>query len=97
MIAGSQYYVTFDGQFIQFAGSCTYLLARDFVRDQFAVLIKYDPDHNNLHHQIILLIGKEPIIVDLFKNVSITKLHLFFISFMINITSNYFNTRITKR
>ena len=70
MIAGSQYFVTFDGHFIQFAGNCTYLLARDFLRDEFAVLVKYNRDEKTPHHQIIVLIGKKPIIVDLFKDVS---------------------------
>lgn len=70
MIVGSQYYVTFDGHFIQFAGNCTYLLARDFLRDEFAVLVRYNQDDKTIHHQIIVLIGKNPIIVDLFEDVS---------------------------
>ncbi|XP_043484877.1 apolipophorins [Leptopilina heterotoma] len=70
MIVGAQNLITFDGHFIQFAGSCTYLLARDFVREQFAVLIKYveDSSSENITHQIIVLFGKQSVVVDLFKD-----------------------------
>lgn len=87
MIVGAQNLITFDGHFIQYAGSCTYLLARDFVREQFAVLIKYDEDSNskNITHQIIVLFGRQSVVVDLFKDVSLnnTKNSNFSISYNI--------------
>lgn len=73
MIVGSQHFVTFDGRHIDFAGSCTYLLAGDFVRNHFAVLIEYDrePNSDRITHRIIVLIGRKAIELDVFKDVSI--------------------------
>lgn len=70
MIAGGQHYMTFDGRYYEFSGECTYLLAQDFVRQQFAVLIKYVVDGDKLNHQIIVLIGGKAIQLDVFNNVS---------------------------
>lgn len=69
MIIGSQHYVTFDGRYFDFAGSCTYLLAKDFVHDTFAVLVKYNQGED-ITHQIIVLIGNNAIELDLFNDVS---------------------------
>lgn len=69
MIIGSQHYVTFDGRYFDFAGSCTYLLAKDFVHDTFAVLVKYNQGEE-ITHQIIVLIGNNAIELDLFNDVS---------------------------
>ncbi|XP_076235875.1 apolipoprotein lipid transfer particle [Calliopsis andreniformis] len=68
MIIGLQHFTTFDGQHLNFIGPCTYLLARDFVRDTFTILIKYDlrPDH--LTHKIIILIGQNAIELNLFDD-----------------------------
>ncbi|EFN78662.1 Apolipophorins [Harpegnathos saltator] len=67
MIIGSQHYVTFDGRYFDFVGSCTYLLARDFVSDTFAVLVKYNQGEE-ITHQIIVLIGNSAIELDLFND-----------------------------
>ncbi|XP_014209253.1 apolipophorins [Copidosoma floridanum] len=42
MIIGPQYLKTFDGKFLKINGSCTYLLAKDFIDDRFSVLISYN-------------------------------------------------------
>nr|XP_012235380.1 PREDICTED: uncharacterized protein LOC105679739 [Linepithema humile] len=68
MIVGSQHYVTFDGRHFDFAGNCTYLLAKDFVRNTFAILVKYDRQAEKITHQIIVLIGNNAIELDLFNN-----------------------------
>jgi hypothetical protein len=41
-ITGSQHFVTFDRKFYEFAGECSYLLARDFIDKTFSVVVNYD-------------------------------------------------------
>lgn len=70
MIIGSQDFVTFDGRHVTFAKPGTYLLARDFVRDTFTILIKYDLQSDQVTHKIIILIGKNAIELNIFDDVS---------------------------
>lgn len=72
MIVGPQHFITFDGRHYDFSGSCTYLLARDFVNNDFAVLISYErqADRETITHRIIVLIGTKVIELDVFKDVS---------------------------
>lgn len=44
MISGTQHFMTFDKKFFEFAGSCSYTLAREFVSQTFEVLVNYDND-----------------------------------------------------
>ncbi|CAN8003935.1 unnamed protein product [Ixodes hexagonus] len=48
LVAGPQHYRTFDGNHFEFAGECSYLLAKDFLNDQFAVIINYVRDGNRV-------------------------------------------------
>jgi len=41
MIAGNQHFFTFDGSFFEFAGDCSYVLARDFADNKFTVIANY--------------------------------------------------------
>lgn len=41
-LTGSQHYMTFDRRFFEFAGDCSYLLARDFIGGTFSVIVNYD-------------------------------------------------------
>lgn len=41
-LVGSQHYVTFDKKFYDFAGDCSYLLARDFIDKTFSVVVNYE-------------------------------------------------------
>lgn len=70
MIIGSQHYVTFDGHYFDFMGNCTYLLAKDFVHDTFAILAKYNQQAEEITHEIIILIGNNAIGLNLRNNVS---------------------------
>lgn len=51
------------------------MLAKDFVRDTFAVLVKYDRQAEEITHKIIVLIGSNAIELDLFNDVSRYLLH----------------------
>ncbi|KAL2717243.1 hypothetical protein V1478_012943 [Vespula squamosa] len=68
MIIGSQHFKTFDGQHFDLIGSCTYLLARDFFRNTFAILIRYNQESDKLTHDIIVLIDKNEIEIDIFND-----------------------------
>lgn len=68
MIVGANHFRTFDGRHFDFAGNSTYLVARDFVHDHFAILLKYDT--TRLIHKIIILVGKHAIEVNVFQDVS---------------------------
>jgi len=41
-LTGTQHFMTFDKKFFEFAGECSYLLARDFIDKSFAVIVNYD-------------------------------------------------------
>lgn len=41
-LTGPQHYMTFDHRFFEFAGDCSYLLARDFIGGTFSVIVNYD-------------------------------------------------------
>lgn len=41
-VTGNQHYMTFDRKFYEFAGECSYLLARDFVGKTFSVIVNYE-------------------------------------------------------
>lgn len=40
-IAGDQHFMTFDKRFFEFAGECSYLLARDFIDGNFSIVVNY--------------------------------------------------------
>lgn len=70
MIVGLQDFITFDGRHIEFIGSCTYLLARDFVHDTFAILLEYQQQSDRVTHKIIVLLGKDALELNFFNDVS---------------------------
>merc|ERR1712168_1406274 len=41
IFAGNQHYFTFDGSYMEFAGDCSYVLARDFAKGKFTVIANY--------------------------------------------------------
>jgi hypothetical protein len=47
-LTGAQHYLTFDRRFFEFAGECSYLLARDFIGGTFSVVVNYDRPVRNM-------------------------------------------------
>jgi hypothetical protein len=45
-VMGDQHYMTFDKKFFEFAGQCSYLLARDFIDGTFSVVVNYENQNN---------------------------------------------------
>ncbi|GLH12107.1 Apolipophorins, partial [Gryllus bimaculatus] len=66
IIAGPQHFMTFDRSFYEFQGSCSYLLASDFVDRNFSLAISYDVKKGE--HVISVIIGKEIIHIDIFND-----------------------------
>jgi len=70
MIAGSQHYMTFDRKFFEFQGSCSYLLAHDFVDKNFSLVITYSSKDKLNTHELALIVGKHVVRVNVFEDVS---------------------------
>jgi hypothetical protein len=71
MIAGTQHFMTFDRKFFEFEGSCSYLLAQDFVDKNFSLIITYSSKGKLNTHELALIIGKHVVQVNVFEDVSI--------------------------
>jgi hypothetical protein len=72
MIAGTQHFMTFDRKFFEFQGSCSYLLAQDFVDKNFSLVITYGSKGKLNTHELALIIdGKHVVRVNVFEDVSI--------------------------
>jgi len=63
--------MTFDRKFFEFQGSCSYLLAHDFVDRNFSLVITYSPNTKSNTHELALIIGKQVVQVNVFEDVSI--------------------------
>lgn len=68
MLIGSKYFITFDKQFYNYKGQCTYLLARDFQDANFTLLVSYESDGRT--NELILLINNTVVNINPYKNVS---------------------------
>ncbi|XP_074643894.1 uncharacterized protein LOC141900764 [Tubulanus polymorphus] len=66
-ILGNEHYTTFDGKSFDFAGTCTYLLASDFVQSHFSILANYD---RGVRKSITVLSNKKEI--EIFHNGKVT-------------------------
>lgn len=68
MLVGGKHFVTFDKKYYDFRGSCTYLLATDVIDRNFTLLVSYN--EKGISNELILLLNKTVIHIDLFKDVS---------------------------
>lgn len=71
-IAGSQHYMTFDKKFYDFAGECSYLLARDFIDKTFSVVVNYDKAARGLPTKKSITVMCEGKQIEIFSDAKIT-------------------------
>lgn len=69
IIIKNKHFITFDRKYSSYSGSCSYLLAKDFINNDFSLVLKSDPMRPG-HHSIALLIGQNIIEIDLIDDVS---------------------------
>lgn len=69
MLVGAKNYVTFDRRYYEFQGSCTYLLATDFIDRNFTLLVSYDKAGNT--NELILVLNKNIVRINMFNKVCI--------------------------
>lgn len=70
IIGKNHHFVTFDKQHYSFRSPCSYLLAKDFVRNDFTLILKYA----NQKHTIGLFFGPYTVEIDLDSDVSLYNL-----------------------
>ena len=54
-MVGNQHFITFDKSHFDFAGRCSYVLARDMVDDNFTVILNYNNNYRNPKKESILV------------------------------------------
>jgi hypothetical protein len=55
-LVGLQHFTTFDGQHFDFVGPCTYLLARDFLTNNFTLAVQYVSSRGKPYASVLQLI-----------------------------------------
>lgn len=76
MIAGSKYYVTFDGAYYTFQGQCSYLLTTDTVDRNFSLAISYNGDQLK-SYVIVVIVGDTVVHIDMSNKVRTCLMHAF--------------------
>lgn len=66
IIIGSENFISFNKRHFSFPTRCSYLLAKDFVNNEFALILDYDPVKQS--RSIVLLVDDETISVDLVQD-----------------------------
>ncbi|XP_025406452.1 uncharacterized protein LOC112680523 [Sipha flava] len=64
MVVGSQHFVTFDQRHYDFKGRCSYLLANDFVGQEFSLVLSYESEIKG-QYTLLLLLGHDTISINL--------------------------------
>ena len=63
-IISGQHIMTFDHRFYDFLGECRYLLARDFVNGDFAIVVNYAKSRNKITKTVEVTVGSTTYIID---------------------------------
>jgi len=71
-LTGAQSYMTFDKKFFEFAGECSYLLARDFIDKTFSVVVNYDKLVRGLPTKKSITVLSEGKNIEVFPDAKIT-------------------------
>jgi hypothetical protein len=58
IVAGDQHYFTFDGSHYEFAGDCSYVLARDFTNGKFTIVVNYRSTPSGPKRKSITVLAK---------------------------------------
>ncbi|XP_030755989.1 uncharacterized protein LOC115882214 [Sitophilus oryzae] len=66
MLMGGKYYATFDKKHYEFRGSCTYLLATDFIDRNFTLVVSYDKTGDP--NELVVFINKISVHLNLLKD-----------------------------
>lgn len=67
---GSQHLLTFDGHTLSFRGSCDYLLARDFVNENFTLIMRHTNASNTGQFLLTHIMPDYTLTIDIFNDVS---------------------------
>nr|CAD7603256.1 unnamed protein product [Timema genevievae] len=68
VLAGPQHIITFDRKFIEYQGTCSYLLAADFVDHNFTLVISYDDKPKRGAYEISFIAGKKVVSINIFND-----------------------------
>nr|CAD7407930.1 unnamed protein product [Timema cristinae] len=68
VLAGPQHIITFDRKFIEYQGTCSYLLAADFVDHNFTLVISYDDKPKRGAYEISFIASKKVVSVNIFND-----------------------------
>ena len=90
-VSGNQHYMTFDRRHFEFAGPCSYMLARDMVDGDFSIVANYQGTRRNAVRKSLSVVsnGKEIEIINNFRIKVDGKLA--------NLPIQYLNTTVTRQ
>lgn len=59
ILMGNQHYKTFDGTYYAYAGKCSFLLAQDFVDNNFTIAVEYERKDSQSGKFFTIIAGEE--------------------------------------
>nr|XP_018903254.1 PREDICTED: uncharacterized protein LOC109034507 [Bemisia tabaci] len=68
IIAGPRHFLTLDHKLYEFRGMCSYLLAKDFLNNEFALVLQYDRTAPKNYYMLTLITEGRTITIDLYRD-----------------------------